>query len=163
MKRYIGLDVHSKNTSYCIQDEEGNVVAEGEFPTTPEGISAFVDDHSISAGTRTGLESGTVSFFVARLLTLQGLDAIVIDAHEVRLKAHRSRQKTDRRDAYEICHTLRRVMEHYPARTLHVLDNPRINSTWQDARSGLALNPKRYDIIVSAPLHLRQAGRSIFL
>jgi spermidine synthase len=66
-------------------------------------------------------------------------------------------------DAYEISHTLRRVMERYPARTLHVLDNPRINTIWQDARSGLALNPKRYDIIVSAPLHLRQAGSSILL
>jgi len=66
-------------------------------------------------------------------------------------------------DAYEINHTLKRVLEDYPKETLNLLDNDRVNITWQDARSGLALNPKKYDIIISAPLHLRQAGSSILL
>jgi spermidine synthase len=66
-------------------------------------------------------------------------------------------------DAYEINHTLKRVLEDYPAETLNLLDNDRVDIIWQDARSGLALNPKRYDIIVSAPLYLRQAGSSILL
>jgi spermidine synthase len=66
-------------------------------------------------------------------------------------------------DAYEINHTLKRVLEDYPAGTLNLLDNDRVNLIWQDARSGLALNPKKYDIIISAPLHLRQAGSSILL
>jgi spermidine synthase len=66
-------------------------------------------------------------------------------------------------DAYEINHTLKRVLEDYPEETLNFLDNDRIHIMWQDARSGLALNPKKYDIIISAPLHLRQAGSSILL
>ncbi len=66
-------------------------------------------------------------------------------------------------DAYEINQTLRRVIEDHPDQTLNLLDNERVNLIWQDARSGLALNPKRYDIIISAPLHLRQAGSTILL
>jgi transposase len=37
-----------------------------------------------------------------------GLDPIVIDAYEVRAKAHRPNQKSDRRDALELCEGLRR-------------------------------------------------------
>ena len=38
----------------------------------------------------------------------RGAAAGVIDAHEVRVKAHRPPQKSDRRDAFELCEGLRR-------------------------------------------------------
>ena len=66
-------------------------------------------------------------------------------------------------DAYEINHTLRHVLREFPKQTLNVLQNPDIDIRWQDARSGLALDLKRYDLIISAPLYLRQAGSSILL
>jgi transposase len=46
--------------------------------------------------------------FRSRELTALGLVPSVIDAHEVRLKAYRPRQKCDRRDAHELCEGLRR-------------------------------------------------------
>jgi transposase len=46
--------------------------------------------------------------YVASELRGLGFEPVVIDAHEVRLKAHRPRQKSDRRDAFEICDGLRR-------------------------------------------------------
>ena len=49
-----------------------------------------------------------VAFFAARELATQGLTPAVVDAHEVRLKAHRPLQKSDRRDAFELCEGLRR-------------------------------------------------------
>ena len=54
------------------------------------------------------LETGTSSFYVARVLTGLQLRPIVIDAHEVRLQAHRPAQKSDRRDAFELCDGIRR-------------------------------------------------------
>jgi len=66
-------------------------------------------------------------------------------------------------DGYEINHTLRRVLEDYPDQTLGALHNPRIRWIWQDARTGLALDETTYDVILSAPLHLRQAGSSLLL
>jgi hypothetical protein len=65
--------------------------------------------------------------------------------------------------AYEINHTLARLLADAPKETLGVASNPRIEIRWQDARSGLALDESRYDLIVSAPLYLRQAGSSLLL
>jgi transposase len=36
-----------------------------------------------------------------------GVDPVVVDAHEVRLKAHRATQKSDRRDVLELCEGIR--------------------------------------------------------
>jgi spermidine synthase len=66
-------------------------------------------------------------------------------------------------DAYEINRTLKDLLRDYEKETLGVAKNPKIDIEWTDARSGMALNPKRYDIIVSAPLYLRQAGSSTLL
>ena len=47
------------------------------------------------------LETGTSAFFVARELARLELKPVVVDAHEVRRKAHRPLQKSDARDALE--------------------------------------------------------------
>jgi transposase len=105
---YVGLDVHSKQTSFVIEDKGGRVIAQGEIPTTPEGLSQLQTTYHFGRGTQVALETGTVAFFVARPLGRLGLDPIVVDAHEVRIKAHRPNQKSDARDALELCEGLRR-------------------------------------------------------
>jgi len=105
---YVGLDVHSKQSAFVIEDEGGKVITRGEVPTTPDGFSRLQATYHLSPGTQVALETGTVAFFVARQLSRLGLDAVVVDAHEVRLKAHRPNQKSDRRDAFELCEGLRR-------------------------------------------------------
>src|SRR5439155_22844696 len=52
--------------------------------------------------------TGTVSSFAARQLGRLTIEHIVIDAHEVRLQANRPNQKSDGRDALELCEGLRR-------------------------------------------------------
>ena len=108
MERYVGLDAHSKNCVYVIQDENGKIVGEGSVPTSVEGLQLMRARHELLAGTRVALESGTMAFFVARRLTRLGLDPLVVDAQEVRKKALRPNQKSDRRDAIELCEGLRR-------------------------------------------------------
>jgi transposase len=109
MRRYYaGLDVHSKSCTYAIQDESGATVSEGSIATSLEGLQGWRQRYDLPMGTRVGLETGTVAFYVARLLTRLDLEPVVIDAHEVRLKAHRPTQKSDRRDAWEICEGVRR-------------------------------------------------------
>jgi transposase len=108
MARYIGLDAHSKNCVYAIQDEHGKLAGEGSVPTTLEGLQLLCARYELPAGTRVALESGTMAFFVARRLARLGLDPLVVDAHEVRMKALRPNQKSDRRDALELCEGLRR-------------------------------------------------------
>src|SRR5262249_24832953 len=108
MECYVGLDVHSKASVFVIQDGSGRVVAQGEVPTTPEGFRGWHAAQRLPTGTPVALETGTVAFFVARELTGLGCAPIVVDAREVRLKAPRPTQKSDRRDAFELCDGLRR-------------------------------------------------------
>ena len=105
---YLGLDVHSRQSTFVMEDGAGRVTAQGEVPTTPAGLAHLRAAHRLPPGTRVALEAGTVAFFVARQLAALGLAPQVVDAHEVRLKAHPPTQKSDRRDAFELCEGLRR-------------------------------------------------------
>lgn len=64
-------------------------------------------------------------------------------------------------DAYDISRVLEDVFSAYPDGTLSVAAHPKINLIWQDARSGLELNSKKYDIIQTQPLYLKQAGSGL--
>ena len=108
MESYVGLDVHSKRSVFVIEAQDGRVVARGDMPTTSEGFRQLRRQHQLPAETPVALETGTVAFYAARELARVGLRPVVIDAHEVRVKAHRPRQKSDRRDAFELCEGLRR-------------------------------------------------------
>lgn len=125
MDIYIGLDVHSKHTTFCIQDSNGSTLSTGEFSTTAAAFAEFVERHEVPPKTPVALESGTVSFFVARQLSMLGLDPQVINANEVRRTARRRGQKSDTRDAEELCHGLRtgmyRSIVHVPPREIRLI------------------------------------------
>ena len=108
MKMYIGLDVHCKRTVYVAQGEDGKALGQGSIPTTPEGFTGMVRTLDVPAGTKVGLESGAQATWVSRFLLSLGLEPVVIEAREVRAKARRVNQKSDLRDAFEICDGLRR-------------------------------------------------------
>jgi len=122
---YVGLDVHSRRSVFVIEREDGEVIARGDIPTTPQGLRQLRDRHALPAGARVALETGTVAFYVARQLAQLELVPTVIDAHEVRLKAHRPMQKSDRRDAFELCEGLRRgiyrTIVHVPTPAISLL------------------------------------------
>ena len=65
----VGLDVHSKASMFVIQDGRGQVIAQGELPTTPEGFRRW-DGRPAPAGRHArAVEAGTVALFVARELS----------------------------------------------------------------------------------------------
>jgi transposase len=109
MKMYAGLDVHSKQCTYAIQDASGKLLAKGEFETTVDGIAGWVKRHSLDKETTIGMETGLITPFVARQLESNGIEhVIIINAAEVRAKARRKTQKSDTTDAFEICDGTRR-------------------------------------------------------
>lgn len=107
MRKVAGLDVHGKQCTFVVQDEAGLVLAQGEFPTTISGVADFVAEHEL-AGCSVAMESGAVSGFVARQLIANECTPVIVDAAEVRAKARSKRQKSDRRDSFEICDGFRR-------------------------------------------------------
>jgi transposase len=105
---YVGLDVHCKQTKYCVQDHDGNIVAKGAVLTSLEGFRSFVERNALPEATPVALETGTSAKVAFQFLEKLGMAPRVIDAGEVRAKAHRRGQKYDERDARDICDGLRR-------------------------------------------------------
>jgi spermidine synthase len=64
-------------------------------------------------------------------------------------------------DTYEINPTLEYVLRPYRDGTLGILDNPKNRMLWRDARAGLALGSEQYDVVVTQPLYLKQAGSGL--
>jgi len=122
---YVGLDVHSRDSMFVIQDEAGAIRGRGVVPTTPEGLARLCQDYQLPAGTTVALETGTSAFYVARQLAALHLVPVVVDAHEVRRKASRPAQKSDRRDALELCDGVRRgfyqAVVHIPSPAISTL------------------------------------------
>jgi len=109
MEMVIGLDVHSKQSVYAAQEEEtGKLCGRGDVPTSWEGLGEMIDKLGAPVGTRVALETGTQAMWLARMLSTMGMVPVVLNAQEVRKKALRPRQKSDRRDAFELCDGLRR-------------------------------------------------------
>jgi len=108
MRAYVGMDVHCKECVFVAQGEDGRKLVEGRIETSAEGFESLRTRYGLEAGTRVAIETGTVAFFAARHLARQGFEPVVVDAHEVRLKASRPNQKSDRRDAVELCEGVRR-------------------------------------------------------
>jgi hypothetical protein len=62
MELYVGLDVHSKQSVFVIEDEDGNVVARGEVPTSREGMERLRSEHALPTG-RCGAGDGDNELF----------------------------------------------------------------------------------------------------
>jgi transposase len=122
---YVGLDVHSRDSVFVIQDEAGAIRGRGTVPTTPAGLAQLCQDQQLPTGTTVALETGTSAFYVARQLAALRMIPVVVDAHEVRRKASRPTQKSDRRDALELCDGVRRgyyrTVVHIPTPELSTL------------------------------------------
>lgn len=152
----VGLDVHAKQSTFVIERTDGTVVARGAIPTSREGLRSLIAAQHLPPKTRVGLETGTQSFFVARELMRLEMSPLVIDAHEVRLKAQRPTQKCDRRDAFEICDGVRRgiyrTIVHVPPLAISAL-----RDTLSRRRHFVR---KQADEIIAAKRLVRAAGLS---
>lgn len=107
MTVYLGLDVHSRHTSYCAEDDVSGEHFEGEVSTDQSSLTALARSFPGGAKLVCGLETGLQSNWVSSLLSSLGASSYVVDAHEVRIKSRRPNQKSDRRDAYELCEGIR--------------------------------------------------------
>jgi len=107
MPHYVGLDAGKRSTSICILDNEGVMIAEGEVPTEPAAIMAFLRGRGFRYR-RIGIEATGISAWIYEGLARAGMPIILIEtrhAHGV-LKARRL-NKTDRNDARGIADIMR--------------------------------------------------------
>jgi transposase len=99
----IGLDLGDRTSRYCILNEAGEVVSEGQLPTTRTGLNALLEKMPSS---RVALEVGTHSPWVSRQIAGLGHEAIVANPHQVKLITQSAR-KNDRIDAQKLARLAR--------------------------------------------------------
>ena len=98
MEEYVGLDVSKEETSYCIKDGSGGVVARGRVATDPAALFDVLRDHCLCPS-RIVLETGCMSNWLVRELGKRGLSATCVDARQVHAVLRLKHHKTDANDA----------------------------------------------------------------
>lgn len=106
MKYYAGLDVSLEESSVCVVDGEGVIVAEAKVATEPDAIAAFLARWSGSL-VRVGHEAGGLSPWLHGGLEGLGLPVVCLETRRMKSYAKASPVKTDRRDAKLIALALR--------------------------------------------------------
>jgi len=99
----VGLDLGDRYSRYCILDAAGDVISEGELPTTKTGLSSLFEKMPPS---RVAHEVGTHSPWVSRHLAQLGHEVIVANPRQVALIG-RSTRKDDPIDAEKLARLAR--------------------------------------------------------
>lgn len=101
MELYVGVDVSLKETSICVVDRDGAVIAEGVAMSDPEALAEYLTSEALGA-VRIGLESGPTSTWLWHELKALDLPVICIDARHAKAALAMQINKTDRNDAIGI-------------------------------------------------------------
>ncbi|MBI4702614.1 MAG: transposase [Deltaproteobacteria bacterium] len=96
--KYLGLDVHSSATVWCLLGAQGEVLGQGKVATTAAELGRLVRELGPPEELLVGQEVGSMSYFVYDVLTAAGVKLLSFNAHQLRMIAS-SRKKTDKRDA----------------------------------------------------------------
>ena len=99
----IGMDLGDKTSRYCMLDNDGEILREGQVATTKPGI---VEAFGSLGRVRIAIEVGTHSPWVSRLLQKLGHEVIVANPRQVKLITESSR-KDDRLDAQTLARLAR--------------------------------------------------------
>jgi transposase len=106
MKYFAGLDVSLEETSLCVVDGEGAIVAERKVASEPRAIAESL--RALGLGfERVGLEAGPLSPWLHSGLRAEGLPAICIETRRMKAALRAMRNKTDRNDARGIAQVMR--------------------------------------------------------
>ena len=79
MRMFAGLDVGFKRTAVCVVDEAGRIVWRGMVDTHPEALSRALQ-HWGEKLAKIGLESGSMTPWLARELAKVGFPVVCMDA-----------------------------------------------------------------------------------
>jgi transposase len=98
MEYFAGLDVSMKETSICVVDGAGSIVAETAVATEPEAIRCALAGYADRLA-RVGHEAGSLSPWLHRCLQALGLPVFCLETRHVHAALKAQRNKTDRNDA----------------------------------------------------------------
>ncbi len=97
---YIGMDVHRSQTTFCVVDDAGAVMARGRVDSSEEGWSTLVTRWPADQ-VAVALETGLMAWRVVDVVRGVGVEPVVVDARAFKVIAS-SKKKSDRRDAFHL-------------------------------------------------------------
>ena len=153
--RYLGLDVHSKTTAWCLLDAAGEQLGRGKAATTVPALTKLVENLSAADELVVGQEVGTMSYFVHDVAAAAGSKILSFNAQQLRMIAS-SRKKTDRRDAWWIAKALQTGMYPHPV----YIPLPPIRRLRSLLSQRQAVVRARQAWVVRARSYLRAAGET---
>ena len=106
MKYYAGLDVSVKETSICIVDLEGNIIAERSVFSEPAAIADYLAEQGIPLE-KIGLEAGSLSPWLCHEMRAMNLPVICIETRHAKAAMEAQNVKTDKNDARGLAHIMR--------------------------------------------------------
>lgn len=98
MNEYVGLDVSKEETSFCVKDAEGRVLARGRAATDPDALFEALRADCLCPE-RIVLETGSMSHWLSRELAALGLPVVCVDARQAHAAMRLKQHKTDANDA----------------------------------------------------------------
>ncbi len=72
MEEYVGFDVSKEETSFCVMDKAGKILAQGKALSDPRSLFEALREHTLCPA-RIVLETGTLSGWLARELGALGM------------------------------------------------------------------------------------------
>src|SRR5271154_650610 len=107
MTRFAGLDVSVRETSVCVVDAAGKVLAERKVATEPDDLIELLRSISSEYG-RIGLEAGPLSQWLVNGLAEAGLPVVCVETRHMKaLLTAQQINKSDRNDARGIAQMMR--------------------------------------------------------
>ena len=103
---YVGLDVHKKNWGVSIlgeQLEHKTFMQSAE----PAQLSKYLEKHFPDSNYYAAYEAGFCGFWIAHELEKKGVNTIVVNPSDIPTTNKEKKQKSDKRDAKKIAHSLR--------------------------------------------------------
>jgi transposase len=96
---FAGLDVGFKRTAVCVVDEAGRIVWRGVVDTHPEALCRALQRWGGKLA-KIGLESGSMTPWLARELAKAGFPVVCMDARAAADAVKSRRVKSDKADAW---------------------------------------------------------------
>lgn len=103
--RYVGMDIHSKTTTFCVIDDEGKVCKRGKVNSGEAQWLEVVGPWPCEE-VSVALETGNMTWWVVDVLRGAGIEPVVVDARQMKLISH-SKKKTDKHDARALADAMR--------------------------------------------------------
>jgi len=106
MKYYVGLDVSIKETSVCIVNQDGDILAEKSVLSEPKNIAQYLQSQKIKYE-RVGIEAGCITPWLYHELIALDFPMVCIETRHAKAAMDAQNMKTDRNDARGIAHIMR--------------------------------------------------------